>query len=94
MIRVTAHAIARAMERIPGLKSEAQALALLKSAAVTAAVDFAPRGSIYIRLASGNRIAVEDGNVVTVLPSHMNIRKLSSEAHRYRQRVRAEIIAN
>jgi hypothetical protein len=82
MIRVTAHAIARAMERIPGLKSEAQALALLKSAAVTAAVDFAPRGSIYIRLASGNRIAVEDGNVVTVLPKETWLCTLGREPNR------------
>jgi len=92
-LHVTSHAIERAMERIPGCKCEDDAIHLLSSRAVAQAAEFAPAGSIYVRLATGNRIALEDGHVVTVLPCRVNPRKMSSEAQRYRAWMRAWAVA-
>ncbi|WP_374413248.1 hypothetical protein [Novosphingobium colocasiae] len=94
MIHVTAHALTRALERIPGLKSEAEAMRILRSKAVDEAARFAPTGSIYVRITTGNRIVLEDGYVVTVLPVSITLHQMSSAAHRRRQVCRARSIVH
>lgn len=64
---ITAHAIERAMERVPGITNEAQARVLLSSAAIMLAAQFSVQ--VWVRLATGHRVVVKDGSVVTVLPS-------------------------
>lgn len=93
MIHVTAHAVQRALQRVPGIKTEAEALALLSSPTVNKAAEFSPHGSIYVKLGTGQHIAVEDSTVVTVLPAGVDAR-MSSEAHRYRAFCRAYEIAH
>lgn len=70
MIHVTAHAIERAIERL-GCATVAEAQALLTSPAIRSAAEF---GARYVRLGTGERIVLEGGCVVTVLPAD-NFRK-------------------
>lgn len=64
MIHITRHAIERAIER--GIaRTEEQALVVLNSQAVQTALAF---GAPFVRLASGHRIVVTDGAIITVLP--------------------------
>ncbi|TCM21496.1 hypothetical protein EDF56_101160 [Novosphingobium sp. PhB165] len=60
MIPITAHAIHRAMQRIPGLKSEIEAINILSCRAVQCAAAFAPVGSIWVNLSTGQHIALHD----------------------------------
>lgn len=64
-LRVTAHAIERYQERVANLSDEAVIEAILSPAVVKAATFGAP----FVRLATGQRIVIEDSVVVTVLPS-------------------------
>jgi len=70
MIHVTAHAVSRYRERVEPVGYD-EAVAALTSPAVQAAFDF---GARFVRLAGGQRIVIEDGRVVTVLPAD-NYRK-------------------
>lgn len=66
MIHITRHAIERAIER--GIaRTEEQAVAVLNSQAVQTALAF---GAPFVRLASGHRIVVTDGAIITVLPPY------------------------
>ncbi len=67
---ITSHAIERYQERVANVSDDEARLALA-SPAVRAAALF---GCKYVRLATGQRIVVEDGIVKTVLPSE-NYRK-------------------
>lgn len=70
MIHITAHAVSRYRERVEPVGYD-EAYAALTSPAVRAAFDF---GARYVRLAGGQRIVIENGRVVTVLPAD-NYRK-------------------
>jgi hypothetical protein len=65
MVHVTQHAVDRALERVPGLKSEAQAYCLLTSWAVHKAIEI---GAPFVRLGTGQRIVLMEDRVITVLP--------------------------
>lgn len=67
-IHVTRHAIERAMERIEGVTSEAEARDVLTGAIIHIAADLAGVGDCFVRLATGQRICVRDHTVVTVIP--------------------------
>lgn len=64
-IHVTAHAIERYRERVANVP-EAQARAMLASNAVRTAIAFVCE---YVRLGTGQRIVIENGCIVTVLPA-------------------------
>jgi hypothetical protein len=68
MIRLTTHALERAVERIPGIGSIDDAWALLNAEVMSRAATFAGQGICFVRLGTGNRVVIEDGAVVTVLP--------------------------
>lgn len=85
MIHVTHHAITRAMERVPGIRTEAQARALLSTRAIDAAAHF---GAKYVRLGTGQRVVIECGSVVTVLPRETAPWRLGSFGDRVRQHAR------
>lgn len=65
MIHVTAHAIERYQERVANVPDEEARVAIC-SPAVLKAAEF---GATYVRLGTGQRIVIEDGRVVTVLPA-------------------------
>lgn len=85
MIHITHHAITRAMERVPGIRTEAQARALLSTRAIDAAAHF---GAKYVRLGTGQRVVIECGSVVTVLPSDTAVWKMGTTGDRIRQHAR------
>lgn len=63
--RITAHAIERYRERVADLTDEAICIALCSPTVLTA-IEF---GAPFVRLATRQRIVIEDGAVVTVLPA-------------------------
>lgn len=66
MIHLTHHAIERAMDRIAGIATPEDARQALTSPAVVLAVQI---GAPFVRLGTGQRIVIENGSVITVLPS-------------------------
>lgn len=78
MIHVTAHAVERARERC-GFKSDAEAIAALSSQVVIAAARF---GAPYVKLGTGQRIALEGSVVVTVLPKDQGLGRLDRRIQR------------
>ena len=67
MTHITNHALSRAMERIPGLRTEDEARSLLAGPVFDIAADFAGLAECFVRIASGHRIVVRDHAIVTVL---------------------------
>lgn len=65
MIQVTAHALERYRERVRMVSYE-EARAALSSAVIARAIEF---GAHYVRLGTGQRVVIEDGIVVIVLPA-------------------------
>jgi len=94
MVHVTNHAIQRALERIPGVRSREDALSILSCAAVDRAAQFARAADVWVRISSGHHIAIKDGAVTTVLPADLDMRKMSSQAARYRNFHRAYALAH
>ena len=80
MIRVSAHAVSRYRERVADVP-ETEAVEAMRSPAVQAAADF---GAPYVRLATGQRIAIENGVVVTVLPKELRIGCMSTSMSKRR----------
>ena len=68
MIHVSTHALDRARQRL-GCKDNAEARAILTGPAIQRAVEFANGVEVFVRLASGPRVVVRDGVVITVLPA-------------------------
>lgn len=68
MIHVSTHALDRARQRL-GARSDAEARAILTSPTVQRAVEFANGVEVFVRLASGPRVVIRDGVVITVLPA-------------------------
>lgn len=62
--RVSHHAIERYLERVAQVSFD-EAQAALSTRAIQIAAHF---GARFVRLASGHRVAIADGVVVTVLP--------------------------
>lgn len=85
MLNITHHAIERALERLPGVRSEGEAIAALDTPATRLAAQI---GARYVRIATGQRIVVEHGIVVTVLPAHAAVQQFSSAHDRRRQHAR------
>lgn len=65
MIHITAHAIQRYQERVANV-SDDEARRRIDTVALRSAVQF---GAPYVRLATGQRLVIQHGAVVTVLPS-------------------------
>lgn len=65
MTHITRHAIERAIERVPGITSVEQAIAILSAPIFQRAIEF---GAKYVKLARGQRVVIENGRIVTVLP--------------------------
>lgn len=63
--RITAHAIERFQERVANVSAD-EARETLTSLTRQAAAFGAP----YVRLGTGQRIVINDGAVITVLPDH------------------------
>ena len=78
-LHVTVHAIERAMQRIPGIRSEDEARAILSSETIHQAVEF---GAIAVTLGTGQRIVINDGAIITVLSKE----RRRIHAHRRRHR--------
>lgn len=68
-LHVTQHAIERALER--GVALEA-----LTCPAVQAAASF---GAPYVRIATGQRIVIADGSIITVLPAECKVWRLARD---------------
>lgn len=68
-LHVTAHALSRTMERVPGIHTEADARALLTSPKILAAANFAGITECFVRIAGNFRIRLRDHAVITVLPA-------------------------
>jgi hypothetical protein len=64
MIHVCSHAIDRYIERVAPV-SHSEARALLSSPFIQRAIEF---GAKYVKLAKGQRVVIENGRIVTVLP--------------------------
>lgn len=62
---LTAHALQRYRERVADLGA-AEIRERLSSPAIMAAINF---GARFVRLPTGQRIVIEDGMIVTVLPA-------------------------
>lgn len=69
---ISAHAVQRYQERVANV-TEGEARAALNSPAVNLAANF---GAPFVRIATGQRIVIENHVVVTVLPSDMKTGKL------------------
>jgi len=78
-LHVTVHAIERAMQRIPGITSEAKARAVLSTDAIHKAVEF---GAIAVTLGTGQRLVINDGSIITVLSKER--RRMHAHRRRYR----------
>lgn len=78
-LHITEHAIERYQERVANV-SEADARIALSSPAVTTAADF---GAPYVKLGTGQRIVIEGGRVITVLPSDMTIGRMAHYARHH-----------
>ena len=85
MLTITSHAINRAMERLPNVRSEGEAIAALDTIAVRRAAEF---GARYVRLPTGQRVVLEGGTITTVLPRGAHTWKVSSHWDRIRQHAR------
>lgn len=68
MIHVSTHALDRARQRL-GVRSDAEARAILTSPTVQRAAEFANGAEVFVRLASRQRVVIRDGVVITVLPA-------------------------
>lgn len=64
-LRFSHHAIIRFRERVADLP-DAEIIAALTSPALTKAADF---GAHYVRLGTNQRVVIEEGVIVTVLPA-------------------------
>lgn len=67
-IHLTTHAIDRARQRL-GCKDNAEARAILTGPAIQRAAEFANEAEIFVRLASGKRVVIQDNTIITVLPA-------------------------
>lgn len=85
MLIITSHAIDRAIERLPGVRTDGEAIAALDTPATRCAAKI---GAKYVRLGTGQRIVIENGIVTTVLPSDTLTYKLGSQWDRIRQHAR------
>lgn len=68
-LHITSHAVARYQERVQHVTVE-QAIAALSLPIVQRAAEF---GAPYVRLPTGQRIVIQGGAVVTVLPADAKI---------------------
>lgn len=68
MIHVSRHALDRAKERVPGVRTDDEARALFAAEVFTIAAQFSHGCNCTVRLATGNRVALRDCCVITVLP--------------------------
>lgn len=64
-LHITAHALKRCQERVANV-TEDEARVILSSAVVRKAIDF---GAHVVRLGTGQRVIIEGGSVITVLPA-------------------------
>lgn len=78
MIHITAHALTRARERLPGFQdmTDDQVRQALRTPALTKAVQF---GACCVVLGTGHRLLIRDRCVVTVLPDDFNPKRLAKE---------------
>lgn len=82
MIRVTAHAIERFIERVAAVTPE-QAQQALSSPIIRRAIEF---GAKYVKLARGQHVVIEGATIVTVLPKEHPIGRMTMERdQRYRE---------
>ena len=65
---ITAHALQRAVERIPGCSCADDAFAILSSEVIAAAMQFARGSQCLVRLPTGNRVLIRDSAIITVMP--------------------------
>lgn len=77
-LHITAHALQRARERIPGIGSEEQARGILASATIARAAAF---GAHYVRLGTGQHVVIRDRAVITVLPKEAPLWRLGYFAY-------------
>lgn len=75
MTHVTAHAIERYQERVENLSHEA-VTERLSCPAVQVAAAF---GACFVRLSTGHRIVIKDGDVITVLPAENFKRQIARQ---------------
>lgn len=83
-LQITTHAIHRYQERIANLTAE-QVQAALDIPAVRCALRI---GAPFVRLASGHRIVLEDGKIITILPK--GVWQWTMVKDRYNQHRRGE----
>ena len=68
MTHITSHALQQALERIPGCSCTDEAIAILSSQTIFAAMEFARGSQCLVRLPTGNRVLIRDSAVITVMP--------------------------
>ncbi len=64
MSHITRHAIERFQERVQNLPTD-QVVAALSTPFIQRAIEF---GAKYVKLAKGQRVVIENGRIITVLP--------------------------
>jgi hypothetical protein len=72
-VRISSHAISRYRERVAPRLTMAEAIEALSSPAIRRAAEF---GAAYVRLGTGQRIALDGFVVVTVLPKDESLQCL------------------
>jgi hypothetical protein len=82
-VHVTRHAAERYLERVDPRLTMAEAIEALSSPTIRRAAEF---GAAYVRLGTGQRVALDGFVVVTVLPRDQRVRCLGV------RRQRAEVV--
>jgi hypothetical protein len=72
-VRISSHAISRYRERVAPRLTMAEAIEALSSPTIRRAAEF---GAAYVRLGTGQRVALDGFVVVTVLPKDENLQCL------------------
>lgn len=78
-LHVTRHAAERYLERVNPRLTLAEAIEALSSPTIQRAADF---GAAYVRLGTGQRIALDGHVVVTVLPKEQRVKCLGIHRER------------
>lgn len=76
MLTISAHAIDRAMERLPGVRTEAAAIAALDTPATRKAAEI---GAPFVKVGTGQHIVIRNSTVVTVFPKEKHLSTLRLE---------------
>lgn len=82
-LHVTSHAVERCIERVPGIKTEIEARAVLTSPTIHLAAD---EGVPFVKLGTGQHVVIDRHRIITVLPSDTHPSALRTERDQFHRR--------